>query len=543
MLWNAPATADQLKQKEILESFITQTRRRHRDLVAERRLPDRDDQPGDRRGHPGRDLGLRRAEVEARWRSTASTTSPAGGILGEQAVQAAERQGQGRDHHQPGRHQPAAPARRREGSAREGARASRSSRSTTSRRTRSAAPSSSPPARTAIPISPRGSRSAAGRCSPATRSAAIDPAEDQGDLVRHHPARARSAPRRQGQVLLGQKYFGWGSESVKLLYDIKHGKMPASAHHRLRRRRRHEGQRRRVRRQVEEDGERGLDLNIGEIARRAHVSTATVSRTLNQTGTVRPETARKVWRVAAALNYYPNSHARALVSGRSRLLGLIVSDITNPFFPELVHSFEALATAAGLRPDPDEHRLPDRAHDRLRAADARAESGRRRDHDVGDGSRPDQGAGAPRRAAGLHGRRPGRPAHEPRAHRLRPRHPPGGRSPRRSRAQARRLHHRPARPALGAHAAPGVPRRHARASPHAGSEAGARRDPHRGRRPAGDGRDPQEREAPDGGRLLERLDGDRRAARASTPRACGCPRTSRSSASTTSRWPATPGRR
>jgi DNA-binding LacI/PurR family transcriptional regulator len=93
---------------------------------------------------------------------------------------------------------------------------------------------------------------------------------------------------------------------------------------------------------LEEDGAR--QLNIGDIAKRAHVSTATVSRTLNQSGAVRPETARKVWRAAAALNYYPNSHARTLVSGRSRLLGLIVSDITNPFFPELVHSFEALAT-------------------------------------------------------------------------------------------------------------------------------------------------------------------------------------------------------
>ena len=92
---------------------------------------------------------------------------------------------------------------------------------------------------------------------------------------------------------------------------------------------------------MEEDGER--QLNIGEIARRANVSTATVSRTLNQSGAVRPETARKVWRAAAALNYYPNSHARTLVSGRSRLLGLIVSDITNPFFPELIRSFEALA--------------------------------------------------------------------------------------------------------------------------------------------------------------------------------------------------------
>ena len=84
-------------------------------------------------------------------------------------------------------------------------------------------------------------------------------------------------------------------------------------------------------------------MNIAEIARRAKVSTATVSRTLNQSGPVKPATARKVWRAVTALNYYPNSHARALVSGRSRLIGLIVSDITNPFFPELVRVFENLA--------------------------------------------------------------------------------------------------------------------------------------------------------------------------------------------------------
>lgn len=84
-------------------------------------------------------------------------------------------------------------------------------------------------------------------------------------------------------------------------------------------------------------------MNISEIARRANVSTATVSRTLNQSGPVKAATAKKVWRVVAELNYYPNSHARALVSGRSRMLGLIVSDITNPFFSELIRSFESLA--------------------------------------------------------------------------------------------------------------------------------------------------------------------------------------------------------
>ena len=85
-------------------------------------------------------------------------------------------------------------------------------------------------------------------------------------------------------------------------------------------------------------------MNIAEIARRANVSTATVSRTLNQSGPVKAATAKKVWRAVTALNYYPNSHARTLVSGRSRLIGLIVSDITNPFFPELVRTFQNLAS-------------------------------------------------------------------------------------------------------------------------------------------------------------------------------------------------------
>ena len=85
-------------------------------------------------------------------------------------------------------------------------------------------------------------------------------------------------------------------------------------------------------------------MNISEIARRANVSTATVSRTLNQSGPVKAATARKVWRAVTELNYVPNSHARTLVSGRSLIIGVIVSDITNPFFPELLRSFELQAS-------------------------------------------------------------------------------------------------------------------------------------------------------------------------------------------------------
>lgn len=84
-------------------------------------------------------------------------------------------------------------------------------------------------------------------------------------------------------------------------------------------------------------------MDIREIARRAKVSTATVSRALNRVPTVDPQLAKRVWRVADALGYYPNTQARALVSGKSRIFGLVVSEITNPFFPEIVQTFEELA--------------------------------------------------------------------------------------------------------------------------------------------------------------------------------------------------------
>jgi LacI family transcriptional regulator len=84
-------------------------------------------------------------------------------------------------------------------------------------------------------------------------------------------------------------------------------------------------------------------MNIQEIAKRAKVSTATVSRAINRVPTVNPQLAKRVWKVIEELGYYPNTQARALVSGRSRIFGLIVSEITNPFFPEIVQVFETIA--------------------------------------------------------------------------------------------------------------------------------------------------------------------------------------------------------
>ena len=81
-------------------------------------------------------------------------------------------------------------------------------------------------------------------------------------------------------------------------------------------------------------------MSIKDVARAAGVSTATVSHVINNTRFVSAETRGRVLRAVEECNYYPNAQARGLVSGRTRILGLIISDITNPFFPELVKSIE-----------------------------------------------------------------------------------------------------------------------------------------------------------------------------------------------------------
>ncbi len=87
-------------------------------------------------------------------------------------------------------------------------------------------------------------------------------------------------------------------------------------------------------------------MDIRQVAKLAGVSTATVSRTINNQR-VTPGTAFRVRQAIEELKYFPNTQARSLVSGRSRIVGLIVSDITNPFFPELVKGFEDAATQHG----------------------------------------------------------------------------------------------------------------------------------------------------------------------------------------------------
>ncbi len=88
-------------------------------------------------------------------------------------------------------------------------------------------------------------------------------------------------------------------------------------------------------------------MTIKQVAERAGVGIATVSRTLHNSSQVSPETAARVRRAMEDLGYRPNTNAQSLVSGRSHMLGLVVSDITNPFFPELIQGFQDVALQHG----------------------------------------------------------------------------------------------------------------------------------------------------------------------------------------------------
>src|SRR6266487_2925289 len=87
--------------------------------------------------------------------------------------------------------------------------------------------------------------------------------------------------------------------------------------------------------------------NIYDVARAARVSVATVSAAVNGTAFVSPALKSRVQRAVKQLGYQPNLLARSLATQQSRTIGMIVPDIANPFFPEVVRGAEDTAHAAG----------------------------------------------------------------------------------------------------------------------------------------------------------------------------------------------------
>ena len=86
---------------------------------------------------------------------------------------------------------------------------------------------------------------------------------------------------------------------------------------------------------------------IAKVARLANVSETTVSLTFRENSRISPATRRRVREVASRLRYVPNQYARSLRAGRTRLIGLLVNDLANPFYTRLAEVVEEMVESRG----------------------------------------------------------------------------------------------------------------------------------------------------------------------------------------------------
>jgi DNA-binding LacI/PurR family transcriptional regulator len=87
---------------------------------------------------------------------------------------------------------------------------------------------------------------------------------------------------------------------------------------------------------------------MNDVAKLAHVSPATVSRVLSKNPYISKKTATRVMAAVEELNYHRNVHARRLAIGKSDLFGLVISEIVNPFFSEIIRGFQSAAWERGF---------------------------------------------------------------------------------------------------------------------------------------------------------------------------------------------------
>ena len=88
-----------------------------------------------------------------------------------------------------------------------------------------------------------------------------------------------------------------------------------------------------------------MTISLRDIAKRAGVSVGTASNVLNRPGIVAPETAKRVHKVIEEMGYNPNGYVKQMSAGHSRTLGLVVPNVSNPFFAEVARGVEEAAAA------------------------------------------------------------------------------------------------------------------------------------------------------------------------------------------------------
>ncbi|MBZ9537029.1 LacI family DNA-binding transcriptional regulator [Cytobacillus oceanisediminis] len=90
-------------------------------------------------------------------------------------------------------------------------------------------------------------------------------------------------------------------------------------------------------------------VTIYDIAKHANVSAMTVSRVINKSGKISDKTRKKVEDAIKELNYIPNTAAKSLISKKSKILSLLITDITNPFYTKIARGAEDKAMQMGYR--------------------------------------------------------------------------------------------------------------------------------------------------------------------------------------------------
>ncbi|HEU0053206.1 MAG TPA: LacI family DNA-binding transcriptional regulator, partial [Longimicrobium sp.] len=103
-----------------------------------------------------------------------------------------------------------------------------------------------------------------------------------------------------------------------------------------------------------------MSITIRDVAQRAGVSVATVSRVINRSGVVSEETRRRVEAASAELRYHPHGAARSLITRRTNAFGVVLPDLYGEFFSEVIRGMDPLAQESGY------HLLLSSSHDDLR---------------------------------------------------------------------------------------------------------------------------------------------------------------------------------
>jgi LacI family transcriptional regulator len=92
-----------------------------------------------------------------------------------------------------------------------------------------------------------------------------------------------------------------------------------------------------------------MPVTLADIARKLGVSKMTVSRAINNHPLINAQTRERVLEAARRMNYQPNQHARALVTSRSNLIGIVIPDLMNPYFAEVTQAVESVARIVGFQ--------------------------------------------------------------------------------------------------------------------------------------------------------------------------------------------------